>query len=253
MNVGCCGFGCCVNWMLRSWMLQYSPIFNTHRCLCRLCSVAARLTCYRSVTAPHLDSKVGPRRNRPLTDDVILARRDSLARGGATLKHRRGRGRGHIQLHVSASTRQRSARARHQGTPARRHAVGVRGRHQRHRGFQIQTPSASFLPAALVECNSAALSPCLGHRWLSPSTAALHEPSCSVPGFPVKLLAECRVACLGAEPRPPHRAVSRAQETRCAAEEGQRGGVEHLGVQPVFVRSGTCSYTAAVQLAVTAR
>ena len=25
MNVGCCGFGCCVNWMLRSWMLQYSP------------------------------------------------------------------------------------------------------------------------------------------------------------------------------------------------------------------------------------
>ena len=26
MNVGCCGFGCCVNWMLRSWMLQYSPV-----------------------------------------------------------------------------------------------------------------------------------------------------------------------------------------------------------------------------------
>ena len=25
MNVGCCGFRCCVNWMLRSWMLQYSP------------------------------------------------------------------------------------------------------------------------------------------------------------------------------------------------------------------------------------
>ena len=25
MNVGCCGFGCYVNWMLRSWMLQYSP------------------------------------------------------------------------------------------------------------------------------------------------------------------------------------------------------------------------------------
>ena len=25
MNDGCCGFGCCVNWMLRSWMLQYSP------------------------------------------------------------------------------------------------------------------------------------------------------------------------------------------------------------------------------------
>ena len=25
MNVGCCGFGCSVNWMLRSWMLQYSP------------------------------------------------------------------------------------------------------------------------------------------------------------------------------------------------------------------------------------
>ena len=25
MNVGCCSFGCCVNWMLRSWMLQYSP------------------------------------------------------------------------------------------------------------------------------------------------------------------------------------------------------------------------------------
>ena len=21
MNVGCCGFGCCVNWMLRSWTL----------------------------------------------------------------------------------------------------------------------------------------------------------------------------------------------------------------------------------------
>ena len=28
MNVGCCGFGCCVNWMLRSWMLQYSPFFR---------------------------------------------------------------------------------------------------------------------------------------------------------------------------------------------------------------------------------
>ena len=28
MNVGCCGFGCCVNWMLRSWMLQYSPILT---------------------------------------------------------------------------------------------------------------------------------------------------------------------------------------------------------------------------------
>ena len=28
MNVGCCGFGCCVNWMLRSWMLQYSPILR---------------------------------------------------------------------------------------------------------------------------------------------------------------------------------------------------------------------------------
>ena len=26
MNVGFCGFGCCVNWMLYSWMLQYSPI-----------------------------------------------------------------------------------------------------------------------------------------------------------------------------------------------------------------------------------
>ena len=26
MNVGYCGFGCCVNWMLCSWMLQYSPI-----------------------------------------------------------------------------------------------------------------------------------------------------------------------------------------------------------------------------------
>ena len=26
MNVACCGFGCCVNWMLRSWMLQYSPV-----------------------------------------------------------------------------------------------------------------------------------------------------------------------------------------------------------------------------------
>ena len=26
MNVGFCGFGCCVNWMLRSWMLQYSPV-----------------------------------------------------------------------------------------------------------------------------------------------------------------------------------------------------------------------------------
>ena len=21
MNIRCCGFGCCVNWMLRSWML----------------------------------------------------------------------------------------------------------------------------------------------------------------------------------------------------------------------------------------
>ena len=30
MNVGCCGFGCCVNLMLRSWMLQYSPL---HRAL----------------------------------------------------------------------------------------------------------------------------------------------------------------------------------------------------------------------------
>ena len=29
MNVGCYGFGCCVNWMLRSWMLQYSPAPNT--------------------------------------------------------------------------------------------------------------------------------------------------------------------------------------------------------------------------------
>ena len=26
MNVGFCGFGCCVNWRLCSWMLQYSPI-----------------------------------------------------------------------------------------------------------------------------------------------------------------------------------------------------------------------------------
>ena len=26
MDVGCCGFGCCVNWMMCSWMLQYSPI-----------------------------------------------------------------------------------------------------------------------------------------------------------------------------------------------------------------------------------
>ena len=26
-----CGFGCCVNWMLRSWMLQYSPSRNNTR------------------------------------------------------------------------------------------------------------------------------------------------------------------------------------------------------------------------------
>ena len=32
MNVGCCGFGCCVNWMLRSWMLQYSPDLWYHTC-----------------------------------------------------------------------------------------------------------------------------------------------------------------------------------------------------------------------------
>ena len=30
MNVGCCGFGCCVNWMLRSWMLQYSPVYDSY-------------------------------------------------------------------------------------------------------------------------------------------------------------------------------------------------------------------------------
>ena len=32
MNVGCCGFGCCVNWMLRSWMLQYSPTLSVVGC-----------------------------------------------------------------------------------------------------------------------------------------------------------------------------------------------------------------------------
>ena len=87
MNVGCCGFGCCVNWMLRSWMLQYSPGPKT------ICAIArsrrgASTGLFREALRPSgADRQGGGGRTKPTPLTVRVMRNALTGRGLSRYKH----------------------------------------------------------------------------------------------------------------------------------------------------------------------